>query len=654
MTEKQLKDQYIKNISFLKENIPEFYNSIQTADPSKTNINITKAGINLALDNKFLYPQDINNSIQTQVNNFLKNPGSISTNPYKYNQNKGQELHSKILNKLESISPYDSTKQEYCYNNQNLITFPLMIMAGIGSGVHIEKLLEKTDIKNLIIIDCDYSALNASMYIIDWEKIIRFYNQPDYSINFFIGNEAFKVAYSLINEIALNHRYQAYYIPYYTHYNSPFFDDIKKHFLDKIQLISQGLGFIDDELNSLRKTLKNLDHNIPVYMGSNDIPKNSTLFIVASGPSLDNDIEYIKKHKDDVVIFSCGTALRILEKNGITPDFHFEIEREEEIHDVLQQYTSKHIRDKVALVGLNVLYDKVFTEDFKESYLYFRSTDTGASIIPNNIPKLFHTNPTVTNGAISFATEFNWDKIYLFGADMGFKDINKHHSKDAFMYSPKNKTFDWHSEPGTNVTNHLEANFGGEKIYCTSVFFWTKQKIENILVDKVNTVHNCSDGVKIKYTIPFHAKDIVIEKTKKKKAIKAIKKNFKDLKTNEAKFKENYTKQVELFYTMIDNIKAEISNKDIKSFEDIFMILDRSFNIIKVSNQKNDTIKVVQKDFDIKSVSTNLLKGTITSCYLLIYSHCLATNNLKKAIKFATKSFSIIALYLEDLKKEIK
>ena len=648
MNETDLEQIYKKNIQFLQQHWTSFSSAVRSADTSKLGLQISPTGINITIDSQTLYPNDIDNSIENQVNNFISNPSSISANPFRYKKELKQELHSKIIREIEKISPYGGDTFNSYGQNPNLKIFPFMVMAGIGSGKHIEKLLEKTDIKHLIIIDESYSFLKLSMHIIDWTKIISHFNQDGYSINFYISNQPIKVAYSLLNNIFIDNPYKVYYVPYYTHYKTNFFDEVKKHFLDKFQLLFQGLGFIDDELNSLRKTLKNLDHNIPVYMGTNDIPKNSTLFIVASGPSLDNDIEYIKKHKDDVVIFSCGTALRILEKNGITPDFHFEIEREEEIHDVLQQYTSKHIRDKVALVGLNVLYDKVFTEDFKESYLYFRETDSGSSIISNNIPKLFHTNPTVTNGAISFATEFNWDKIYLFGADMGFKDKDKHHSKDAFMYSPKNKTFDWHSEPGNDITNHLEANFGGEKIYCTNVFFLTKQNIENLLFKQQKKLYNCSNGVKIEYTIPFHSKDIVIEKSKKKKTIKAIKKSFKNLKTNEAEFKENYTKQVELFYTMIDKIKNEIHNKDIKSFADIFLILDNSFDIFRQMEV------AIDKEYKSrKLLGTLILRGTIATLYAVIYTHCLATYDLKKATKFAIEAFDLIVLYLEDLKREV-
>ena len=646
---KELEIQYISNMEYLKNHQNAVYQKILEADISHLGIHPTPFGINIDSNGEMIYPQNVDAAVDHQVDTFLSNPTAIFKKPPRNLEDYGSKLHSTLLKSIENISSYGYKQWNEYSLNPNLTTLPLAIMAGIGSGKHIEKLLEKKDIKHLIIIDSDFAFLKLSMHIVDWAKIISYFNRPDYEISFSISDKPISLAYSLMGEIFESNPYKAYFIPYYTHYKSNFFDDIKTHLIDKSQLMFQGLGFIDDELNSLRKTLKNLDHNIPVYMGTNDIPKNSTLFIVASGPSLDNDIEYIKKHKDDVVIFSCGTALRILEKNGITPDFHFEVEREESVHNVLQQYTSKHIRDKIALIGVNVLYDKVFTDNFKESYIYFRVADAGSSIVPNTIPRLQNCNPTVTNGAIAFASEFAWENIYLFGADMGFKDKDKHHSKDAFQYTPNEKDINWHTQSGNDITHHLEANFGEDKVYCTSVFFWTKQMIERAASMYKMPIKNCSDGIKIKSTTSFHAKDIVIEKSKKKKTIKDMKKNFKDLKTNTTEFRENYVTQVELFYTMIDKIKNKIRNKDIKSFADIFLILDRSFDIFRQMEI------AIDKGCDSrKLVGTSILRGTIVTAYSSIYANCLATYDLKKATKFATEAFDLIVLHLENFKKEIK
>jgi hypothetical protein len=49
--------------------------------------------------------------------------------------------------------------------------------------------------------------------------------------------------------------------------------------------------------------------------------KNKPAIIVSAGPSLNDNLEYLKKYRDKIVIFCVGTALKTLLKNGIKPDF---------------------------------------------------------------------------------------------------------------------------------------------------------------------------------------------------------------------------------------------------------------------------------------------------------------------------------------------
>mgnify|MGYP003300892789 CR=1 FL=1 len=48
--------------------------------------------------------------------------------------------------------------------------------------------------------------------------------------------------------------------------------------------------------------------------------KDKTALVISAGPTLDRNIETIKKYRDNVVIFTVGTALKTLIKNDIKPD----------------------------------------------------------------------------------------------------------------------------------------------------------------------------------------------------------------------------------------------------------------------------------------------------------------------------------------------
>ena len=51
-----------------------------------------------------------------------------------------------------------------------------------------------------------------------------------------------------------------------------------------------------------------------------------TVAVVGAGPSLDEAIETLHRIRDRVVLFSAGTALRPLLRQGLVPDFHCELE----------------------------------------------------------------------------------------------------------------------------------------------------------------------------------------------------------------------------------------------------------------------------------------------------------------------------------------
>lgn len=96
----------------------------------------------------------------------------------------------------------------------------------------------------------------------------------------------------------------------------------------QIELIA---GICKAEYNTLRMSLANsieiMLENIPYTLEETplyevkDAYKGKTALIISAGPTLDLNIEAIKKNRDKVVIFCVGTAMKALMKNGITPDF---------------------------------------------------------------------------------------------------------------------------------------------------------------------------------------------------------------------------------------------------------------------------------------------------------------------------------------------
>ncbi len=73
--------------------------------------------------------------------------------------------------------------------------------------------------------------------------------------------------------------------------------------------------------------LKSVFSNIPTLIKEpplisiKDVYKGKTALVVSAGPTLDRNIEVMKKYRDKYVLIVVGTAVKTLQKNGITPDF---------------------------------------------------------------------------------------------------------------------------------------------------------------------------------------------------------------------------------------------------------------------------------------------------------------------------------------------
>jgi hypothetical protein len=651
--ERDFNTTYEKNLQSFKQNWTAVYQKVMEADISKYELVLNGDNVNVKVNGHLLYPEDVDTAINSQVQTFLDNPTSFFQKPG-YQKLVQEELddeyiHDNYLQDIQKNSPYlkDPRFKGYSHNIDH--AYPYFLMFGIGTGVHIEKLIKKCDIKNIVIMDEDYSFLKVSMHIVDWHAILVYFSRPGYSITFKTAKTPEYLSYSVINELFAEFPHFISFIPFYMHYQSDFFKAVRKEFEDKIRLALSGLGFYDDEWMSLDYTIKNISHaTIPVFKGNTKLPENSSVFVIAAGPSIDNDIEYIKKYKDQVVIISSGTALRILIENDIIPDYHLETERTYSKYVGLSDMgVEKKYFDQIPFIGLNVIHPEVWTL-FKHKMIFCRENDCGSSVLPN-IPRLDHCNPTATNGALSFATELGFDNIYLFGTDVGYWSEENHHSKDTAYYDKSCKKH--YNMRLFQTTRSLKSNFREEDILSTEVLFWCKQRMENCITahEKLPMKYfNCSDGAYVKGALPLHAKDLLIDNSIKKEMLYAINKSFitkkKDLVVFKNKTKKIFQKNRTEYIKNLDKLIKLIKESKIETYSEMYDLINLSYNIITTSNP----------DKSKGSLTFSFLRGTLYHIYAYIYAHSLAVHNKEKSFEYIHYCFEKVLEFLYEIKSEIK
>lgn len=649
----ELEELYEKNLEYLKINMPDLYTNIINTDISEYEIIQTNGQINVTVNGNKLYPDDVRNAIQVQFLDFLQKPSSFFKKPTRsFDEGLGY-IHDKYIMDIEASSPYLKEKRIFTNYHHNMDKlFPYLLVMGVGLGYHIELLMRNCDIKNLVIIDEDYCFTKISMHFLDWRPIFEFYSKTKgYQLSFFISKNAINLSKITINALFKQFPYLQYYIPYYLHYNSNFFQEFKEAYLAKTHLGYTGLGFYDDEILSLDHTIQNINNNREIFLGNKSLPENSSVFIVGTGPSVDKDIEIIKKFRNQAIIISCGTALKIFEAHNIIPDFHMESERPPRMYEYIAENISLEFLKQVNFIGLNVIYPKVLSL-FKSAKIVFRNNDCGSTIVPDTFPKLDHCNPTVVNAAVTFTSELGFNNIYLFGTDMGYKDESNHHSQYSSYNDPNSKISKL--LPRTLANKTFKGNFDqNEKFLSTDILTWCKQRVENCINDylirkqkSINYI-NCSDGLYIEKTTPLHSKEISIEQNKTK-ILNIINQSFSnDFTFLHKNIKEKFIKEKEIYFANLDNIIKILTTQTISNYSQMLDTFDSVFYIAS-------DVPSIDEYGEESSFTRSLLRGTTYHFFSSIYTHALAMSDKNESLNYINESLKKYISFLEYTKKDIK
>ena len=188
-----------------------------------------------------------------------------------------------------------------------------------------------------------------------------------------------------------------------------------------------GWGFFDDALLSIAHSIGVMEREPSIMSYKQSLPVDISqypIFIIANGPSLDNDIEQIKAIKEIAVIVSCNSATTALLANDIMPDFHVALERTKSTADFLEHFISDEQRAEINLLVLNVMYPGVL-DLFGWTGVGVKGHESGTVLLQMSqflksgqvTPTLGYSNPLVGNTALSFFCTLGFKNIYLFGLD---------------------------------------------------------------------------------------------------------------------------------------------------------------------------------------------------------------------------------------------
>ncbi len=305
-------------------------------------------------------------------------------------------------------------------NDSNISTHFIL---GIGLG-HLFKEFCDYSKGKIILYESNLEILRVTLELVDLSKEL---SKPNVKV--VSDYKELKEAFTSLYEYKTNIGFSIL-----NSYRTLYGEEAQK-ILTQIELYN-GTSYVD--YKSLKekgfKHLETLINNIPYIIDTKplynfkDIYKDKTALIISAGPTLDLNIETIKKNRDKVIIFCVGTAIKALIKNNITPDFLNIIE----VGDFSGQ-----------LRGLDLSNIDMVLEPSTNNSFYKVKSKKKFIFPPIGSPwcqywgKLFNTNisPYITKGTVSFqalesAKMLGCKKLVLVGQDLAFVN-NACYSKGA-------------------------------------------------------------------------------------------------------------------------------------------------------------------------------------------------------------------------------
>ena len=179
-----------------------------------------------------------------------------------------------------------------------------------------------------------------------------------------------------------------------------------------------------------RTMIQNIPNLIkePPLSSIKDFYKDQTAVVVSAGPTLDRNIETIKKYRDNIVLIVVGTAMKTIAKHGITPDFLC----------IIETYDSSKQLEGLDLSQVNFVtepYSNINLRKFKFKQIYSHISDNMPvnsfwSRIINEKTDEYISKGTVSYTALNIARILGCSKIVMVGQDLAYIE-GQCYSKDS-------------------------------------------------------------------------------------------------------------------------------------------------------------------------------------------------------------------------------
>ncbi|WP_222464194.1 6-hydroxymethylpterin diphosphokinase MptE-like protein [Marinobacter daepoensis] len=501
-----------KNLEYFRSHLPRVYQVLENLMLTRAELVVTPGAkdVDMVVDGKSCYRGLAKEYSRDEALQFLKdNPADkpIKTFapewPASYTQDR---FAVSSMREILELSPVTQDNFQGYFRDGNFI--PCLVILGCGLGYHIETLVERANILSAFVVEREPEKFALSLFTVDWARICSRFQRRGYSINFVIG---FESQTSSMEELLGRHLKSVVPIyPFLTMYYNHLADvDLAKTALkvasDVATVVAHWSDY-DDQLVRLKNTELNTRNGLRYIRNSVCPTTRYPLVIVGSGPSMDQRVHSLKECRDQVVVISAGTGLRVLMAAGVKPDLHLELDPGYFVYEAHSDLGQGALKD-IPLLTINEV-NPLVPGLFGKTRFYFKSDNAMPAFLGIADDGFAGCNPTCTNAALAIGYSLGFRNIFLFGTDYGFESTEKDHASQSVYGKDADSEFARHTRQRALARKRSVfsvAKVNGGTIHTRNDYFSAKRSVEQLLLNLEREcpdlrVYNCADGAEIEGT----------------------------------------------------------------------------------------------------------------------------------------------------------
>ncbi len=435
------------------------------------------------------------NSVNYKIDNSLLE-GFVRHN-FTKDDLKSFEQEKPFENYKSDVAPIINYIQENSVRKKELKTIDKFVFFGVGLGLHVEAIHNKIKAKVYLVIEDDLELFRLSLFTTNYKEVAQ---TSTLVFSVFENMDEFMLTSSKFLDI--KHEYN-HYIKFFhllshseekiNNFNLAITSQphIRFHFNNLMKQYMQPLEYLFNDYKFL--------HNSMSFSNSNF--KESSFLLLAMGPSLQNNIQWLEKNHKKFITIAVSSSLSFLEEKNISPDiilhidpFEWGITSFNKLKDV------NFIKESICLFSTATPKNIVSLIDKDKLFFFETGTD-----YKNTSFKL--SSPCVGSLGLQLLLILKAKNIYMLGVDLAVDSkTGKTHSGDHQSLkelSKKQNSFDdsiSYKETLFEVDGNFSAKVNTTPGYYISIY--TIDYFTTNLKGATQKIYNLSNGAKFSNTIP--------------------------------------------------------------------------------------------------------------------------------------------------------